>query len=213
MIGHWRDAMARHAAAQLAEPRGLWGRVMGTVMNSVNADMNEQSIALLALESHEHVLEIGFGGGKTLPMLLQRVSAGRVTGMERSETMLAAARASHVPELRAGRLALVAGDASTLPWSDATFDKVLTVNTLYFWESPVGVLTEIRRVLRSTGSLVLAYRPQSHMERLPVSSHGFRIYSDEAIVEMLHDAGFEVVAMKFDGRHGHAHTCVVARPW
>ena len=212
MIGHWRDAMARHAAAQLAEPRGMWGRVMGSVMNSVNADMNEQSIALLALASNEHVLEIGFGGGKTLPMLLQRVSAGHVTGMERSETMLAAARASHASDLRAGRLALAAGDASTLPWSHATFDKVLTVNTLYFWESPVLVLTEIRRVLKPDGTLVLAYRPQSHLERLSVSAHGFRIYSDEAIVALLHDAGFEVVAMQFEERHGNAHTCVVARP-
>lgn len=212
MVSQWRHEFTRQMAAQLAEPRGVWGRVTGALMNVVNADINRQAVQLLALNQTDQVLEIGFGGGTTLPALLRYAGAGRVAGIELSETMLVQARASHAQALSTGHLELVAGDAATLPWGDGSFDRVLTVNTLYFWENPLAVFADVRRVLKRGGRFVLAYRPKTVMDRLPVSAYGFRVYSDDTVLALLHNAGLEVIEMTFGGRGGHAHICVVATP-
>jgi SAM-dependent methyltransferase len=88
----------------------------------------------------ESVLEVGCGTGH-----FSRWLAGRdpvdVVGADRSLPMLLEAR-------RLGMARIVAGDGSSLPFPDGSFDVVLVVTVLEFVSDPRAVLREAARVSR-----------------------------------------------------------------
>ena len=55
----------RFIARQLSCPTGLFGGIMGLLMNRHNAKMNRFAVRQLELKTTDRVLEIGFGGGST----------------------------------------------------------------------------------------------------------------------------------------------------
>ena len=57
-------------------------------------------------------------------------------------------------------------DGSNLPLEEESFDKVFSVNTIYFWEDPSHMLSELARVLRPEGRLVLGLGLKSYMMKL-----------------------------------------------
>ena len=82
----------RFVARQLADPHGVFGRVIGYLMNRHNAQMNAFAVQMLAPDPADHVLEIGFGGGAALPALIRK--AGFVAGVDRSRDAVASGRSS-----------------------------------------------------------------------------------------------------------------------
>jgi ubiquinone/menaquinone biosynthesis C-methylase UbiE len=87
----------------------------------------------------EMVLDVGCGTGA-----LRRVSGIDMIGVDLSPAMLA-----HATGARA------AADVAALPFSDDTFDVVVTVSSLHYWPEPERALAEMRRVIKPTGRLVL----------------------------------------------------------
>lgn len=140
----------------------------------------EQALAAAALAEVEpgaEVLDCPCGFGRhAIPL----TDAGyRVTGLDRSESQLAEA------ERRRGEREwprLLRGDYRELPFADGSFDAVLTLFTSLGYlerDEDVGVLRELRRVLRPGGALIvetahrdaLARGAQSQSwERLPDGS-------------------------------------------
>jgi ubiquinone/menaquinone biosynthesis C-methylase UbiE len=106
---------------------------------------------LVLAEARGAVLEVGAGTGANLPLY----DAGlRVTAVElRPERLAAAAHKAHAAG-RAG-VTVAAANAHDLPFPPASFDTV--VGTLVFCSihDPLAALTEIRRVLRPGGRLLL----------------------------------------------------------
>src|SRR5678815_108250 len=151
--------LSRWLGRQLRQPSGLGGWLIARIMNRSNAAMNQRAIELLDVQPTHAVLEVGFGGGLALAPLLARARSGRVTGVDPSDDMLAAAAEHHRAAIASGRLRLERAGVEALPHGDREFDRVLSVNTLYFWPDPARGFAEIRRVLRPGGKLVLGYRP------------------------------------------------------
>src|SRR5882724_2481428 len=135
----------RFIARQLARPQGLAGRVIGRLMNWHNADMNAFAVRLLEPTAQDRVLEIGFGGGVNLPSLIK--SAGFVGGVDRSADVIDWAKVRYAEAVRSGRADFRVGRAEGLPFETASFGKVCTVNTVYFWEPLDAGFAEIHRVL------------------------------------------------------------------
>jgi SAM-dependent methyltransferase len=86
-------------------------------------------------------------------------------------------------------------DSLHLPFEDATFDKVFSVHTVYFWATPVAQMREARRVLKDGGRFVLGFRPESEQARrdFPASVYTFRL--PQQIRQMLLSAGFQSVSL------------------
>ena len=96
------------------------------------------------------VLEVSFGTGY---LLSQYAGNFETHGVDYNRAMVGTARKNL---LRVGRRAeLVRGNVEDLPYPDAAFDSV--VNTMAFSGYPDGLkaLTEMKRVLRNNGRLVL----------------------------------------------------------
>lgn len=96
------------------------------------------------------VLDVGCGTGRLTRELRKRVgSRGRVVGLDFSARMLALARASH-PEIE-----WVHGDATALPFDDGSFDVATTAFALRNLAFPEKGLSEMLRVVRAGGRLVV----------------------------------------------------------
>ena len=96
------------------------------------------------------ILEIGAGTG--LNFRYYRGGA-LIVATEPDHAMLERARAQHA--LAPARIALLAADAETLPFRSGTFDTVVVGFAMCTIPTPTNALAEIRRVLRSHGSLRL----------------------------------------------------------
>jgi ubiquinone/menaquinone biosynthesis C-methylase UbiE len=173
-------------ARQLRKPSGWFGRrVMASLLNEGNRDLLDSVLDAVEAPPGARVVDVGFGGGYTLERLAPQIRPERVAGVEISESMISAVRA------RAGdAFDLHLADAAALPFPDASFDRVLSVNTIYFWPDPARVLAEMSRVLRPGGRLVLGYRTKAFLRMNPLSWFGFRLYSDTNTARLLEDAGF-----------------------
>ena len=182
-------------AAQLANPTGEAGIRIAANMNASNGDMTRHAIDLLACPPHAEVLEIGPGNGKFASYVLSKGCGIHYTGADRSATMVAEAQRLNKADIDNGRMHFTWTDGITFPFADRSFDRIVTVNTLYFWEDPTVQLAEIRRLLKPDGIFCLAIASRVFMEQLPFTAHGFRLYSPSEAQALLLANGFPVVEM------------------
>lgn len=181
----------RLIAQQLSHPTGELGYLIAERMNEANAFMTRTVYSMMKISPESRVLEIGFGNGKLLPLLLNRVPNGQVTGLDISEDMISAAKDHNDRYIRAGTLEILYGSVSAIPCADATFDAVCSMNTLYFWEDPRSDLREVARVMKPGALLYLGIRSRQSMEQhLPFTQFGFHKYEPLEVVALLNQSGF-----------------------
>jgi len=171
-------------------PVGIIGCIAGERMVKQHEPENIWSVSLLAIRPTDSILEIGFGAGATIQQLATSASNGYVAGVDFSHTMVRAARKRNAKAVKAGRVELKYGNAVSLPFEEAVFDKVLSIHSLYFWSDPLKAFAEILRVLKPGGTVTLTLLPR---ERWPGGGEGTaecRVYSGEDIVKMLTEVGF-----------------------
>jgi len=141
---------------QLAHPRGVLAPATGFILNIVNRPINRWTVGSLQLTGSEDVLDVGFGGGVGLELVSHRLTSGRLVGVDISEEMADRAARRFAGDPRAGRVRVLVGDVSALPFADGSFDRAYSVNAVFFWPDPVAGLSEIHRVLRPGGRAVIA---------------------------------------------------------
>ena len=118
----------------------------------------------LQLKGDEQVLDAGCGSGLLLIAAAKRLNAGGAVGVDiwrkedlvnnHRETTLRNARLEGVAE----RIQVENGDVRQLPFGDATFDVVVSLNVLHNISEREGrdkALTEIMRVLKPGGRLLI----------------------------------------------------------
>jgi ubiquinone/menaquinone biosynthesis C-methylase UbiE len=181
-----------HAMAQQARrPNGFFGRLFGFSMSRINRQANAWTIAQLALKPADDVLEIGYGPGQAIQLLCETITEGRICGIDFSETMLQQAMARNEAAIDDGIVELRVGDAATLPYEDATFDKVFCVNVIYFWPKPQQQLREVLRVLRPGGTLAIYMGDAAEMGGVKITQTGvFNLYPAADVLHMLREVGF-----------------------
>lgn len=183
----------RAVAAQLAKPEGEAGVQTAAHMNISNADMTRYAVDLLKCDAEDSVLEIGPGNGRFAEYVLAKGNGIHYTGVDISETMVSTARDINRAYIDQGRAAFEWTDGIHFPFSDAIFNKVFTVNTLYFWQNPAIQLAEIRRILNPGGIFCLAIASRAFMERLPFTAHGFTLYAPEEVQDLMLASGFSLL--------------------
>jgi ubiquinone/menaquinone biosynthesis C-methylase UbiE len=187
----------RFIASQLRQPTGWFGKiVMGDLLNKGNEKINKYAIEQLDLQSTDRVLDIGFGGGATIVEMLETINTGKIYGVDFSDVMVAQAQQKFQDLIAAGKVSIEFADVRQLPFDDKSFNKVCTVNTIYFWEEPEVGLREIKRVLKSGGRLVIGIRSAAKMKDLPFTQHNFKLYAPEAVRDLLVDVGFSEVSIE-----------------
>ena len=93
------------------------------------------------------------------------VPGGRVEGVELSDPMLGRVRDRICRCGLTDRVRLHAGSVEALPFDSGQFDCACSVNTIYFWPDLHRGLTELARVLRPGGRLVLGFGSDETLRR------------------------------------------------
>src|SRR5262249_35285171 len=140
---------------------------------------------------------------------------GFVAGVDVSESMVQQARSRHADAIAAGRLEIRQGDATSLPYEDATFDKACGAHVIYFWPDQERTVRELRRVLRPGGMLALGYQEREHMppgSASTLSMAGARLVGPGDVERIVRAAGFEEVRLETRVTSaGPAGFCAVAK--
>lgn len=115
----------------------------------VDATVRE-TLARLLVQPGDRILDVGCGTGSLLSRLHSLYPQARLAGIDPVSEMLAVAR-RRLPayvELREGW-------ADRLPYADESFDLLVSNNMFHYIAQPLAALREMRRVLRTGGTLVV----------------------------------------------------------
>jgi SAM-dependent methyltransferase len=119
----------------------------------------------LGLRGDEQVLDLGCGRGAVLLMAASLLPRGKATGIdvwkanEQSDNALSVTQHNAEQEGVAGRVELHTADMQQLPFSDGSFDLVVSSLAIHNIGNPEGrkqAITEAARVLKPGGRLVIA---------------------------------------------------------
>ncbi|HEX6583458.1 MAG TPA: penicillin acylase family protein [Thermoleophilaceae bacterium] len=186
-------------ARQLADPSGATAGLVAAWFNTANTGINRRAIEALDLTANDRVLDVGFGGGTALAQLLRGSPSRTVAGVEPSVAMIERVAKRFHADMASGRLVLEHGSAERLPFSDESFDALLSVHTVYFFADRPAALSEMRRVLKPGGRIVIAIWTPERMRRLPTTRHGFDLISPEHLAALAADAGLHDVRDRVRG--------------
>ncbi len=179
--------MRRWLARQFARPSGDAAHLfIAPWLDRISAAMNRLTLDRLELRGDEHVLEVGFGGGGLLAMLI-KATDGRLVGVDVSEAMVTRARRRF---RRFTRVVLYEASVEKLPLEDASVDRACSVNNLYFWPDPKAGMRELARVIRPGGRLAIAFEPPEELRKWPGHRHGFRLFEEAEVAGLMEAAGF-----------------------
>ena len=147
--------LMRALDAAFGHPRGVAGRLGGSLMAFGNREQERVAIAQAALSSGECVLVIGHGPGVGLALAAEAVSpGGHVIGVDPSTEMRAMAAERCVQWIRDGDMELRPGCAEHTGCAADSMDAAISVNNVMLWDRDAG-LAEVHRVLRPGGRLII----------------------------------------------------------
>lgn len=182
----------KELADQLRCPKGEQGILVAENMNSSNASMISETIESIPFSKVNSILELGHGNCSHLAALLSKKATISYHGLEISEAMQAAAFSLNKSLIETGNIFFGLYNGTDIPFDDNQFDCVFSINTIYFWEKPEKLLTEIHRALKQNGLLLLTFTSKETLEKLAFSKFGFTLYTLSDIENMTARAGFTI---------------------
>ncbi len=201
----------RVLSLQARQPSGAIGRyLMSRIFNRGNADINSYVKEILDLQRNDRVLEIGFGPGKLISQMAEITTEGVVEGIDFSKVMLKQASKVNKQHISNRRVILHEGECSSLPFKSESFDKLCSINTIYFWDEPKNYFSEIFRVAKAGAKVVIGFRDDKQMSNLNLSEDIFNNYSHNDVVKLLSDAGFSDAHVKEKEGKPFVSYCAVA---
>jgi ubiquinone/menaquinone biosynthesis C-methylase UbiE len=101
------------------------------------------------------LVDIGCGPGWLTLQIARRFTGVEAIGIDASDAMVEKAIGNAERTGLLGRVRFLDGDAADLPLPDASADLVLSTFSLHHWSDPALAFSEIHRVLRPGGLLLL----------------------------------------------------------
>ena len=129
----------------------LYAPVYDFIFDWIFAPGRTAAVKQLAIQRSDSVLEVGIGTGLNLPLYPWSC---HLTGIDLMQEMLDKA-VERVHNLAMPNVRLKVMDATSMDFSENEFDKALATYTISAVPDPVAVLSEMRRVVKPGGIIVI----------------------------------------------------------
>jgi ubiquinone/menaquinone biosynthesis C-methylase UbiE len=171
----------------------------GPKMERHHLDITQKTMRRMDLRPGQRVLDLGCGSGWAAQLLARVVDdgpqgSGQVVGVDISDEMIRQAQASSkdFPNLK-----FIEGSATQIPWEANFFDKVLSVESFYYYPDQGRALAELFRVMAPNGRLFILinlYKDNPYsLQWVPKLKVPVHIRSAAEYVELLRQHDFENV--------------------
>lgn len=168
----------------------------GEEMERHHISIAEQTIRRMELKPGERVLDLGCGVGWATRIIARLVSdgpegSGQVVGLDVADEMIGRARAA---SKEFENVLYVWGSAQKIPWQENYFDKVLSIESFYYYADQDHALNELFRVMAPNSKLYILinlYRDNHYSLRwvdelrVPV-----QVRSEQEYIELLRSHAF-----------------------
>jgi ubiquinone/menaquinone biosynthesis C-methylase UbiE len=123
-------------------------------MNSSHSKLTDWGLRHISIDTHDTILDVGCGGGRTVAKLADIAKQGKVYGIDHSGESVAASKKHVAQYITLGRVEILNRSVSQLPFSNNMFDLVTAVETHFWWPNLPGDMREVFRVLKPGGTLI-----------------------------------------------------------
>lgn len=140
---------------QVRKPTKWVGRFFVWIMNMSHSGVTDWGLKHVQVEERFTILDVGCGGGRTIQKLAALATKGMVCGVDYAKGSVAASHGKNASLIQAGRVEIMQGSVSQLPFPENKFDLVTAVETQYYWPDLPKDMQEILRVLKPGGTLII----------------------------------------------------------
>jgi ubiquinone/menaquinone biosynthesis C-methylase UbiE len=143
-----------------SKPIGIKGKIAGRIMNLIHSKyyrkvINKQLLPKVNKENSVTILDIGCGGGITISIFSSLLKNAKIYGIDNSVDMVSLSKKANKAGIINGKIDIVQGDVSRLPYVNNHFDIVTAFDTISFWNDIEKSLFEIKRVLKFDGIFLI----------------------------------------------------------
>jgi ubiquinone/menaquinone biosynthesis C-methylase UbiE len=114
-------------------------------------------VAQLDLRPNDQVLEIGCGHGIAAALVCERLEGGRLTAIDRSPKIIAAATRRNAAYVEAGKAEFLVATLEDLDLGDRRFDKIFAVRVGLFHRKPERARSLVERWLAPGGAVFVFF--------------------------------------------------------
>lgn len=160
--------------------------------------LNDLQRLMPANQRFESILDVGCGFGHSFAELSQRFRPGLIVGMDADPDL--AERAGEQARLCGSPVELKPGNASQMPFADASFDMVYCHQTFHHIVAQEEALAEFFRVLKPGGVLLFAESTRKYIHSIPIRllfRHPMDVQrTSTEYTAMIRQAGFDLPASR-----------------
>jgi C_GCAxxG_C_C family probable redox protein len=194
-----------------AKPRGKEGEEMLLRMNQSHSEVTDWALGFFDFKENDNVLDIGCGGGATLNKMSEKIAAGHLIGVDYSAVSVKMSTEYNREDIKNKKMEVIEASVELLPFKSGQFDKIVTVESFYFWPNHADNLKEVRRVLKKGGTFLIVadiYNKEGLSEHALENIKKYSMFNptEEELKKMLEDAGFSNV--KIHTKDGESWICV-----
>ncbi len=191
--------MLERIAMQFKKPTGFWGKIIAGLMVKGNRQNYITLIKNFGIKDNDKILEIGYGPGVGINMILGKYNNCTLYGVDFSELMFKKASNYNLQFINDNRVKLFFGDFIETDIKVKGFDKIYFTNVVYFWDDIIKPFEKIYSLLREEGILSFYMIKKEDFKKFKVAQNEvFNKYSIEIITDTLKSAGFKEIEYFYD---------------
>jgi ubiquinone/menaquinone biosynthesis C-methylase UbiE len=141
----------QYVGNNFGNPNGFGGIISTKIMNIINQKQYKTVLKNIQMKPTQNVLDIGFGNGYLINKLLKQNIPIKISGIEISNDMVTKVKNKNKNYIDDGILKLFLENINKTSFEDNIFDKIYTVNTIYFWQELNKCFSEINNPEASLG--------------------------------------------------------------
>jgi ubiquinone/menaquinone biosynthesis C-methylase UbiE len=172
-------------------PKGIIGAFIGEKMVRQHKTETNWSIEQMNVQQGDRILELGCGAGYAIKLILEKDLAEEIVGLDISPTIIRTARIRNKKAIYEKRAKLVQANLNKLPFHKEKFNTVFSIQTIYFWTDIATTLSEIFRVLKQEGVVILTFSDGKEDE----TWEGIRGITENEVIPYMKNAGFRDVSL------------------